>query len=74
MREDEVCAPCKIFVHDVLAGYRKLFSIRLHGSHIGIFYNGTLSSIGDARANQVVVVTTIPIESNVDTIVEEAQV
>ena len=74
VRVDQVGAPLEVLGHDVARGEGELLTVRLHRGHVGILHDGAAHTRGALRANQVVVVTRIPVELEVDAVVQEAQV
>ena len=74
MREDEVGAPFEVLGHDVACRDGELLTVRLHTGHVGILGDGTAYTVGAQRADQVVVVTGVPVEREVDAVVEETEV
>ena len=74
MREDEVGAPLEVLRNDVFGRNAQLLTMRAHRSHVGIVTKRTGSTIEHTRANQVIVVTLIPVELHIDAVVQETQV
>ncbi len=74
MAIDKVCRPCKVLCLDVYCVQRQLNTIRLHLSYVTILCWLTTDTHGVSSTDKVVVATSIDIECEVDTVVQETSI
>ena len=73
-RERQVGCPVEILGLDVACGEGCLKTTRFHRCHVSILRNHTTDTLRLDDTNQVVVVTPVGIEGQVDAVVEETEV
>ena len=73
VRIDQVGSPLEVLGHNVAGREGELLTVRLHRGHVGIFHNRSAHTHGALRTYQVVVVTCVPVEVEVDAVVQESQ-
>ena len=74
VRVDQVGAPLEVLGHDVARGEGELLAVRLHRGHVGKLHDGAAHTRGALGADEVIVVASVPVELEVDAVVQEAQV
>ena len=74
MRVDDVGRPTEVLRLDILRGERKLDAARPHRGDIAQLFDLTSDALRIDRSDQVVVVAFVPIDSQIDPVVQKTQV
>ena len=69
-----VCGPLEVLCYDVLCREREFLTARLHACYVSILTYSTECTVCVQDTNKVVVVTSVPVELEVDAVVEETEV
>ena len=75
MWEDKVCAPAEVLFLYILCRKSELDTVTFHWSYISIrISSSSANSRGDCRSDEVIIVTFIPIECQIDPVIKETNI